>query len=76
VPHQANLRINQMVAMEFGLREEQVVNNIDRYGNTTAASIPLALYEAVRDGRVQPGMLICLAAFGAGFTWGAALVRW
>jgi len=76
VPHQANLRINQMVAMEFGLREEQVVNNIDRYGNTTAASIPLALYEAVRDGRVQPGMLLCLAAFGAGFTWGAALVRW
>ncbi len=76
VPHQANLRINQMVAMEFGLREEQVVNNIDRYGNTTAASIPLALYEAVRDGRVQPGMLVCLAAFGAGFTWGAALVRW
>lgn len=76
VPHQANLRINQMVAMEFGLREEQVVNNIERYGNTTAASIPLALYEALRDGRVQPGMLVCLAGFGAGFTWGAALLRW
>ncbi|MCX8073252.1 MAG: ketoacyl-ACP synthase III [Candidatus Binatia bacterium] len=76
VPHQANLRINQMVAMELGLREEQVVNNIDRYGNTTAASIPLALYDALADERLQPGMLVCFAAFGAGFTWGSALVRW
>lgn len=76
IPHQANLRINQMVAGELGLRDEQVVNNIDRYGNTTAASIPLALYEALETGRLQPGMLVCLAAFGAGFTWGSALLRW
>ncbi len=76
VPHQANLRINQMVAAEFGLPDEKVVNNIDRYGNTTAASIPLALYEAIEQGRVQPGHLVCLAGFGAGFTWGAVLLRW
>ncbi len=76
IPHQANLRINQMVAMELGLGEEQVVNNIDRYGNTTAASIPLALYEALAAERLEPGMLVCLAAFGAGFTWGSVLVRW
>ncbi|GIW45429.1 MAG: 3-oxoacyl-[acyl-carrier-protein] synthase 3 [Candidatus Binatia bacterium] len=76
IPHQANLRINQMVAMGFGLDEEKVVNNIDRFGNTTAASIPLALYEALATGRLREGMLVCLAAFGAGFTWGSALIRW
>lgn len=76
VPHQANLRINQMVAAEFGLSDDKVVNNIDRYGNTTAASIPLALYEALEDGRLRAGQLVCLAGFGAGFTWGAALLRW
>lgn len=76
IPHQANLRINQMVAMGLGLSEEQLVNNIDRYGNTTAASIPLALYEALSEERLRPGMLVCLAAFGAGFTWGSALLRW
>jgi 3-oxoacyl-[acyl-carrier-protein] synthase-3 len=76
IPHQANLRISQLVAMGLELPEEKVFNNIQRYGNTTAASIPIALHEAVQEGRVQPGALVCLAAFGAGFTWGAALMRW
>jgi 3-oxoacyl-[acyl-carrier-protein] synthase-3 len=76
VPHQANLRINQMVALGFSWPEEKVVNNIQRYGNTTAASIPLALYEAIEEGRVHDGDLVCLAGFGAGFTWGAILIRW
>lgn len=76
VPHQANLRINQWVASELGLPDEKVVNNIQRYGNTTAASIPIALNEAREDGRLKRGSLVCIAAFGAGFTWGAALLRW
>jgi 3-oxoacyl-[acyl-carrier-protein] synthase-3 len=76
IPHQANLRISQVVAMGLELPEDKVFNNIDRYGNTTAASIPLALYQAEKAGRVRPGSLLCLAAFGAGFTWGAALIRW
>jgi 3-oxoacyl-[acyl-carrier-protein] synthase-3 len=76
IPHQANLRISQMVAMGLEIREEQMFNNIDRYGNTTACSIPLALYEAIAAGRVKPSALICLAAFGAGFTWASALMRW
>jgi 3-oxoacyl-[acyl-carrier-protein] synthase-3 len=76
IPHQANLRISQLVALGFELPEEKVFNNIQRYGNTTAASIPIALHEALAEGRIGPGSLVCLAAFGAGFTWGAALVRW
>jgi len=76
IPHQANLRISQMVAMGLELREDQLFNNIDRYGNTTAASIPLALYEALAQGLLKPGSLLCLASFGAGFTWASALVRW
>ena len=76
IPHQANLRISQMVALGFDLPEEKVVNNIQRYGNTTAASIGLALYEAIETGRLHAGDLLCLAAFGAGFTWAAALIRW
>ncbi len=76
VPHQANLRINQLVAMGFNWPEEKVVNNIVDYGNTTAASIPLALCDALEAGRVRPGNLLCLAGFGAGFTWGAMLLRW
>jgi 3-oxoacyl-[acyl-carrier-protein] synthase-3 len=76
IPHQANLRISQMVAMGLELPEEKMFNNIERYGNTTAASIPLALYEAREAGLVRDGALVCLAAFGAGFTWGAALIRW
>jgi 3-oxoacyl-[acyl-carrier-protein] synthase III len=76
IPHQANLRISQMVAMGLELPEEKVFNNIQRYGNTTAGSIPIALYEAVEEGRVHTGDLVCLAAFGAGFTWASALIRW
>lgn len=76
VPHQANLRINEMVARSLKLEPAQVYNNIQRYGNTTAASIPIALHEAVAEGRVKKGDLVLLAAFGAGLTWGANLIRW
>lgn len=76
VPHQANLRITEYVRQSMGLPEEKVYSNIHRYGNTTAASIPIALSEAWAEGRIRPGDLVCLAAFGSGFTWGAALLRW
>ena len=76
VPHQANLRISQFVQQKLGLRDEQVYNNIQRYGNTTAASVPLALCEAWQEGRIGTGDLVCMAAFGSGFTWASALVRW
>lgn len=76
VPHQANIRISEYVRQQLGLPAERVVSNIERYGNTTAASIPIALAEAWEQGRVQPGQLICLAAFGSGFTWASALIRW
>jgi len=76
VPHQANMRINEMVARQLGFPGEKVVHNIQKYGNTTAASIPIALHEAVEEGRVKKGDLVVLAAFGAGLTWGATLVRW
>lgn len=76
IPHQANLRISEMVQRRLELRDDQVFNNIQTYGNTTAASIPLALDEAVHAGRIKAGDLVCLTAFGAGFTWGAALLRW
>lgn len=76
IPHQANLRINQLVAMGLGLGEDRLANNIDRYGNTTAATIPILLTETWEAGRLCKGDLVCFAAFGAGFTWGAALYRW
>ncbi len=76
VPHQANLRISQFVQKRLGLRDDQVWNNIQKYGNTTAASIPIALSEAWEAGLVKEGSLVCLAAFGSGFTWGSALIRW
>lgn len=76
VPHQANLRIAQFVQQQLGLRDDQVFNNIQRYGNTTAASIPIALCEAWEQGKVKEGNLICLAAFGSGLTWASALMRW
>lgn len=76
VPHQANIRINQAAAASLGIPEERVVHNIDRCGNTTAGSIPIALSEAIEAGRIRPGDLVCLAGFGAGFTWGAILIRW
>jgi 3-oxoacyl-[acyl-carrier-protein] synthase-3 len=76
IPHQANLRISQFVQKTLRLRDDQVWNNIQRYGNTTAASVPIALCEAWEAGKVKEGDLVCLAAFGSGFTWGAALIRW
>jgi len=75
-PHQANIRIIESVAERAGMPMEKVFVNIDKYGNTSAASIPLALQDAVDCGRLKEGMLIGMVAFGAGFTWGAALVRW
>lgn len=76
VPHQANIRISDYVRQQLKLPPEKVFNNIQRFGNTTAASIPIALTEAWEQGRVQPGDLICLAAFGSGFTWASALLKW
>lgn len=76
IPHQANLRISQFVQKKLGLRDDQVWNNIQRYGNTTAASVPIALCEAWEAGKIKGGDLVCLAAFGSGFTWGSALIRW
>ncbi|MCF0060828.1 ketoacyl-ACP synthase III [Dyadobacter chenwenxiniae] len=76
IPHQANIRISDYVRQQLGLNEAQVVNNIQRFGNTTAASIPIAMAEAWEQGRLQKGNLICLAAFGSGFTWASALIRW
>ena len=76
VPHQANLRISQFIQQQLGLQDTQVYNNIQRYGNTTAASVPLALCEAWQEGRIEKGDLVCLAAFGSGFTWGSVLLRW
>ncbi len=76
IPHQANLRISQFVQHKFGLRDDQIFNNIMRYGNTTAASIPIALSEAWQEGKIKDGDLVVLAAFGSGFTWGSAIIRW
>jgi 3-oxoacyl-[acyl-carrier-protein] synthase-3 len=76
IPHQANMRINQMVAQKLGFPEEKFLHNMQRYGNTTAASIPLLLDETYRQGLLEKGDLLLLAAFGAGFTWGTALLRW
>ena len=76
VPHQANLRISQFIQKKFGLSDDQVYNNIMRYGNTTAASIPIALTEAWEEGKVKEGSKVVLAAFGSGFTWGSSLMVW
>ena len=76
VPHQANIRIIQATADHAGIPMEKVMVNVDRYGNTSSASIPLALAEAVEQGRVKKGSLLLLVAFGAGFTWGSTVVRW
>ena len=76
IPHQANLRISQFVQRAMGLRDEQVYNNIQRYGNTTAASVPIALHEAIAEGRIKRGDVVVLAAFGSGFTWGATVLRY
>jgi 3-oxoacyl-[acyl-carrier-protein] synthase-3 len=76
IPHQANLRIAQFVQQKLKLRDDQVYNNIQKYGNTTAASVPIALCEAWEQGKLKEGDLVCLAAFGSGFTWASALLRW
>ncbi|UOG77050.1 ketoacyl-ACP synthase III [Hymenobacter tibetensis] len=76
IPHQANLRITQYVQQKMGLSDDKIFSNIQRYGNTTAASVPIALSEALQEGRIQRGDLVCLAAFGSGFTWASALIKW
>lgn len=76
IPHQANARITAAVQKEFNLPDEKVISNIHKYGNTTAASIPIAMTEAWQDGKIKEGDLVCVAAFGSGFVWGSALFRW
>ncbi len=76
IAHQANLRINEMVQRHLGLRDDQVYNNIQRFGNTTAATIPIAVDECVQGGRLQRGDVLVLTGFGSGFTWGSAVIRW
>lgn len=75
VPHQANMRINQMVAAKLGIPEDKTVHNIERYGNTTAATIPIGISESWKEGKIREGSTVLMAAFGAGFTWGSAVVR-
>ena len=76
IPHQANLRISQFIQKKMRLSDDQVFNNIQKYGNTTAASIPIALSEAWEEGKIKEGDLVVLAAFGSGFTWGSVIMRW
>ncbi len=76
IPHQANIRIIEATAKHAGIAMDKVFVNVDRYGNTSAASVAIALDEAVRTGRLQPGMKVMLAAFGAGFTWASMVVQW
>lgn len=76
IPHQANLRISQFIQKKFGLSDNQVFNNIQKYGNTTAASIPIALTEAWEEGKIKEGDTVVLAAFGSGFTWGSVIIKW
>jgi 3-oxoacyl-[acyl-carrier-protein] synthase-3 len=76
IPHQANLRISQFIQKKFGLDDDKVFNNIMKYGNTTAASIPIALTEAWEQGKIKEGDTVVLAAFGSGFTWGSAIIKW
>lgn len=76
IPHQANLRISQFIQQKFKLTDDQVYNNIQKYGNTTAASIPIALTEAWEQGKIKSGDTVILAAFGSGFTWGSVIMKW
>ncbi|HEX9979431.1 MAG TPA: beta-ketoacyl-ACP synthase III [Flavobacterium sp.] len=76
IPHQANLRISQFIQQKFRLPDDKVYNNIERYGNTTAASIPIALTEAWEAGKIKEGDIVVLAAFGSGFTWGSVIIKW
>ncbi len=76
IPHQANLRISQYIQKKFGLNDDQVFSNVQKYGNTTAASIPIALTEAWEQGKIKSGDTVVLAAFGSGFTWGSVIIKW
>jgi 3-oxoacyl-[acyl-carrier-protein] synthase-3 len=76
IPHQANLRISQFIQKKFNLDDDKVFNNIQKYGNTTAASIPIALTEAWEQGKIKSGDIVILAAFGSGFTWGSVIIKW
>lgn len=76
IPHQANLRISQYIQKKFGLTDNQVYNNVQKYGNTTAASVPIALTEAWEKGKIKEGDTVVLAAFGSGFTWASAIIKW
>lgn len=76
IPHQANLRISQFIQQKFALSDDQVYNNIQKYGNTTAASVPIALTEAWEQGKIKAGDVVVLAAFGSGFTWGSVVLKW
>jgi 3-oxoacyl-[acyl-carrier-protein] synthase-3 len=76
LPHQANLRINQFAAQQLGIPEGKFYNNIQQYGNTTAASIPLLLYDVLENGMLKEGNIVVLVGFGSGFTWGASVLRW
>jgi len=76
VPHQANLRITEAVAQRLGIGMDKMYSNIEKYGNTTAATIPICLSEAWKEGRIKEGSLVAIAAFGSGFTWASALIRW
>jgi 3-oxoacyl-[acyl-carrier-protein] synthase-3 len=76
IPHQANLRISQFIQKKFELSNNQVFSNIEKYGNTTAASIPIALTEAWEQGKIKSGDIVVLAAFGSGFTWGSVIIKW
>lgn len=76
IPHQANLRISQFIQKKFGLRDDQVFNNIQKYGNTTAASVIIALTEAWEENKIKDGDTVVLAAFGSGFTWGSVIMNW
>jgi 3-oxoacyl-[acyl-carrier-protein] synthase-3 len=76
VPHQANVRIIEHATRKLGFPDEKVVVNVDRFGNTSSGSIPLALADAAKDGRLKPGSLVLMTGMGAGLTWGSALIRW
>jgi 3-oxoacyl-[acyl-carrier-protein] synthase-3 len=76
IPHQANIRIIEATAKHAGVPMDKVMVNVDRFGNTSSASIPLAIDQAIREGRIKPGSVLLLVAFGAGFTWGSVVVRW
>ena len=76
IPHQANLRIIQMVQKKLGLKDKNVFSNIEKYGNTTAASIPIAIGEALEQNRIKIGDIVALAAFGSGFAWASTIIKW